>query len=94
MQESTPSTGAPATADLIPDVEAAPAAAPIAVSTAAPPLRGSRVRTIGLATLAGAIGIGAIAIAVVAGGPRNDAAPAAVADQLQAAAPLGEVSAW
>ncbi|MFH0751562.1 MAG: DUF5666 domain-containing protein [Chloroflexota bacterium] len=89
-----PSTGAPATADPIPNVEATSAAVPIAVSAAAPPSRGSRVRTIGLATLAGAIGIGAIAIAVVAGGSRNDAAPAAVADQLQAAAPLGEVSAW
>ena len=95
MQESTPSTGAPATADPIPNVEVTPAAVPVAVSSAAPPSRGSRVRTIGLATLAGAIGIGAIAIAVVAGGPRNDAAPAAVTDQLQAAAaPLGEVSAW
>ena len=44
---------------------------------AAPAPPGSRARAIGLAALVGAVGIGAIAIAIVAGGPRNDAAPAA-----------------
>ena len=46
---------------------------------AAPAPRGSRARTIGLASLVGAVGIGALAIAIVAGGPGNDAAPAAAA---------------
>ena len=93
MQETTPNTETPATADLTPNVEATPAAAPTSASDAAPAPRGSRTRTIGLATLVGAIGIGAIAIAIVAGGPRNDAAPAAAADgPASRGAPIGALS--
>lgn len=87
MQETTPNTETPATADLVPNVEATPVAVP------AP--RGSRARTILLATLVGAIGIGAIAIAVVAGGPRQDAARAAATDGLvSGAVPIGQASGW
>ena len=43
----------------------------------------------------GAIGIGALAIALVAGGPGNDAAPAAGTDgSASGAAPIGRVSGW
>jgi len=93
VQETTPNTETPAAADPIPNVEATPAVVPITASDAAPSPRRSGVRAIGLATLVGAIGIGAIAVAIVAGGPRNDAAPAA--DGLASrGAPLGAVSEW
>jgi hypothetical protein len=95
VQETTPNTETPATADLTPNVEATPAAAPTSASDAAPAPRGSRTRTIGLATLVGAIGVGAIAIALVAGGPRNDAAPAAAADgSASQGVPIGALSGW
>ena len=109
MQDPTPTAGPPATGDLIPDVEAAPTtesaaaaagsvvpADPAAEATPAP--RGSRARTIGLATLGGAIAIGALAIAFVAGGSgnsANDAAPAGLTDGSPSwAAPIGAVSGW
>jgi hypothetical protein len=95
VQESTPNTETPAPADPIPNVEATSPAAPITAPDAAPAARGSRTRTIGVATLVGAIGVGVIAIAMVAGGPRNDAAPAAAADgSALGAAPIGQVSGW
>ncbi len=87
MQETTPTTETPAAAEPVESVEPTPVVAPAR--------RGSRGRTIGLASLAGAIGIGAIAIAVVAGGPRNDSAPAAAADgSASGGAPIGVVSGW
>ncbi len=86
MQETTPNPETPTTADPIERVETSPVIAPAR--------RGSRARTIGLATLVGAIGIGAIAIAVLAGGPRNDAAPAAADGSGSGAAPVGAVSGW
>ncbi len=93
MQELTPNPETSATADLTTNVEAAPAATPITTSDAAPAPRPGRARAIGLATLVGAIGIGAIAVAIVAGGPRNDASP--VADgSASRGAPIGAVSEW
>jgi endonuclease YncB( thermonuclease family) len=87
VQEPTPTAETPAAADLIPNVEATPVEAP------AP--RGSRARTIGLAGVVGAIGIGALAIALVAGGPGTDAAPAAAPDgSASRAVPIGRVSGW
>jgi hypothetical protein len=87
VQETTPTTETPAAAEPVESVEPTPVVAPAR--------RGSRGRTIGLASLAGAIGIGAIAIAVVAGGPRNDSAPAAAADgSASGGAPIGVVSGW
>jgi endonuclease YncB( thermonuclease family) len=87
VQDPTPTAEIPAAADLIPNVEATPVEAP------AP--RGSRARTIGLAGVVGAIGIGALAIALVAGGPGTDAAPAAAPDgSASRAVPIGRVSGW
>jgi hypothetical protein len=90
VQEPTQTTETPAAADLVPNVEAAPDP-----PAAAPAPRGSRARTVGLAGLVGAIGIGALAIAFVAGGPGNDAAPAAAPDESASrAVPIGRVSGW
>lgn len=95
MQDPTQTTEMLAAADLVPNVEASPVAEPITTSDGAPAPRESRVRTIGLATLVGAIGIGALAIALVAGSPGNDAAPAAESDgSASRAAPIGAVSGW
>jgi hypothetical protein len=96
VQEPTPATEITAAGDPIPNVGAAPAvesAAPPAES--APAQRGSRVRAVGLASVVGAIGIGALAIALVAGSPGNDTAPAGVTDgSASRAAPIGAVSGW
>jgi len=90
VQEPAPTTEIPAAADLVPNVEAAPAS-----PVAAPAPRGSRARTVGLAGLVGAIGIVALAIALVAGGPGNDTAPAAAPDgSASRAVPIGAVSGW
>ena len=87
MQDPAQTPEIPAAADVVPDVEASP--------TATPGARGSRARTIGIASLVGAIGIGALAIALVAGGSRNDAAPTALTDgSASRAAPIGAVTAW
>jgi hypothetical protein len=86
VQEATPNPETTTTADPIERVETSPVIAPAR--------RGSRARTIGLATLAGAIGIGAIAIAVLAGGPRSDAAPAAAGGPASGSAPIGQASGW
>jgi len=95
VQETTPNPETPATVDPTLNAEATPAAAPTAGPDAAPAPRGSRARIIGLASLVGAVGVGAIAIAIVAGGPRNDAAPAAAADGSgPAAARIGQVTGW
>ena len=106
MQEPTPTASPPAAADLIPNGDAAPTTESAAAATesvlpaveAAPALRGPRARTVGLATLGGAIAIGALAIAFVAGGGggvNNDAAPAAVTDgSTPHGAPVGRVSVW
>ncbi len=70
VQESTPTQEIPAAADLVPNVEAADRFAPNAqpADGATRATRGPRTRTIGLAALAGAIAIGALAIAFVASG--------------------------
>ena len=99
MQEPTPTPEIPAAADLVPNVEAADDFAPDAEPApgAARPTRGPRARTIGLAALAGATAIGALAIAFVAGGggASNDTAPAAVTDgSSPRSAPIGRVSVW
>ena len=92
MQEPTPTAEIPAAADLIPNVEATAVEATPVEATAP---RGPRARTIGLAGLVGAIGIGALAIALVAGGPGNDAAPAAAPDgSASRTVPIGRVSGW
>ncbi len=103
MQETTPNTETTAMTEPTPNVEAAPVAAPITAPVAAPITasdagpapRPSRARTIGLASLVGAIGVGAIAIAIVAGGPRSTAAPATTTDGSAAGvSPVGQVSGW
>ncbi len=94
MQEPTPTTEIPAAADLVPNVEAAADPAPDGAHDPAP--GGSRARTIGIASLAGAAAVGALAIAFLAGGGVNsDSAPAAVTDgSTPHGAPVGRVSAW
>ena len=106
MQEPAPTAGPPAAGEPIPTGEAAPTTesaqeateSVVPAADAAPAPRGSRARTIGLATLGGAIAIGALAIAFVAGGSgssANDAAPAGVTDGSPArVAPIGAVSGW
>lgn len=96
MQEQTSISETPAAADVMPNVEAAPTTAPTPSPADRTPQgsRTSRVRTVGVATLVGAIGIGALAIALVGGGARNDAAPAATDGAALSGAPVGEVSAW
>lgn len=99
MQEPTPTTEVPAAADLVPNVEAAGGLAPGGAATpgVAPAQGGSRARTIGIASLAGAGVVGALAIAFAAGGggAANDTAPAAAPDgSTSRSAPVGRVSAW
>ena len=100
MQEPTPTTEIPADADLVPNVEAADDSVPPLEPApgATQPQRGPRTRTIGVAALAGAAAIGALAIAFVAGGfgsSADDAAPAAVFDGSSPhSAPIGRVSVW
>ncbi len=94
MQEPTPTTETPAGADLIPNVEATQAPTP-AAAPAPPAPPASRARTVGLASLIGAIGIGALAIALVAGGPGNDTSPAAeTVGSPSGASTIGRVSGW
>jgi hypothetical protein len=96
VQEPTPATEITAAVDPIPTVDAAPTIESAALpAESAPVPRGSRVRTVGLASIVGAIGIGALAIALVAGSPGNDTAPAGVTDgSASGAAPIGAVSGW
>jgi co-chaperonin GroES (HSP10) len=100
VQEPTPTQEVPAAADLVPNVEAADDSAPTLEPApgATQPQRSPRTRTIGVAALAGAAVIGALAIAFVAGGsgsPASDAAPAAVTDgSSRHSAPIGRVSVW
>lgn len=96
MQEPTPTTEITAAVDPIPSVEAVPAIEPASSpAESAPAPQRSRVRTVGLASVVGAIGIGALAIALVAGSPGNDTAPARVTDgSASGAAPIGAVSGW
>jgi hypothetical protein len=106
VQEPTQTAGPPAATEPIPSGEAAPTTGSATAATesvppaagAAPAPHGSRARTIGLATLGGAIAVGALAIAFVAGGSGNsasDAAPAAATDgSSPRSAPIGRVSVW
>jgi hypothetical protein len=98
VQEPGQTTSALGAADDVPNVEAAdgfaPSSEPVPGATEAP--RGPRPRTIGVAGLAGAAAVGALAIAFVAGGGGgNEPAPAAVTDVSSPhSAPIGRVSVW
>jgi len=102
VQEPTPTAGPLAATDLIPNAEAASSteSAPVPAElaqpavAAAPTPRGSRARTLGLATLGGVIAIGALAIAFAAGGANSDTAPAVATDGAPQAVRIGAVSGW